>query len=86
MCVFVCVCVCVCVCLSVCLSVTVSVCVFVCVWVCVCVFQDLEFTAALVKQSLMSVPDLHKVLRLLLPTVPEGELLSLVDSLGPGAG
>ncbi len=54
--------------------------------VCVCVFQDLEFTAALVKQSLMSVPDLHKVLRLLLPTLPEGELLSLVDSLGPGAG
>ncbi|XP_059403767.1 limbin-like [Carassius carassius] len=48
--------------------------------------QDLEFTAALVKQSLMSVPDLHKVLRLLLPTVPEGELLSLVDALGPRAG
>ncbi|XP_058653670.1 limbin isoform X2 [Onychostoma macrolepis] len=48
--------------------------------------QDLEFTAALVKQSLMSVPDLHKVLRLLLPTVPEGELLSLIDALGPGAG
>ncbi|KAK2891417.1 hypothetical protein Q8A67_014060 [Cirrhinus molitorella] len=48
--------------------------------------QDLEFTAVLVKQSLMSVPDLHKVLRLLLPTVPEGELLSLVDALGPGAG
>ncbi|XP_043087270.1 limbin isoform X2 [Puntigrus tetrazona] len=48
--------------------------------------QDLEFTAALVKQSLMSVPVLHKVLRLLLPTVPEGELLSLVDVLGPGAG
>uniref|UniRef100_A0A9J8CPY5 Limbin n=1 Tax=Cyprinus carpio carpio TaxID=630221 RepID=A0A9J8CPY5_CYPCA len=48
--------------------------------------QDLEFTAALIKKSLMSVPDLHKVLRLLLPTVPEGELLSLVDALGPRAG
>ncbi|XP_051715860.1 uncharacterized protein LOC127494192 isoform X2 [Ctenopharyngodon idella] len=48
--------------------------------------QDLAFTAALVKQALMAVPDLHMVLRLLLPTVPEGELLSLIDALGPGAG
>ncbi|XP_067255165.1 limbin isoform X2 [Chanodichthys erythropterus] len=48
--------------------------------------QDLAFTAALVKQALMAVPDLHMVLRLLLPTVPEGELLSLIDALGPVAG
>ncbi|XP_056328832.1 limbin isoform X2 [Danio aesculapii] len=45
--------------------------------------QDLAFTAALVRQSLISVPDLHEVLRLLLPTGPEGELLSLIDALGP---
>ncbi|ROL53576.1 Limbin [Anabarilius grahami] len=51
-----------------------------------CHSNDLAFTAALVKQALMAVPDLHMVLRLLLPTVPEGELLSLIDALGPGAG
>ncbi|XP_051514392.1 limbin isoform X2 [Myxocyprinus asiaticus] len=48
--------------------------------------QDLYFAAALVKQALLTVPDLHELLRLLLPTVPEGELLSLIDVLEPTAG
>ncbi|XP_052010344.1 limbin [Xyrauchen texanus] len=48
--------------------------------------QDLYFAAALVKQALLTVPDLHELLRLLLPTVPEGELLSLIDALEPTAG
>ncbi|XP_067314263.1 limbin isoform X2 [Pseudorasbora parva] len=48
--------------------------------------QEMVFTAALVKLAQVSVPDLHNALRLLLPTVPEGELLSLMDTLGPGAG
>ncbi|XP_039510937.1 uncharacterized protein LOC120465318 isoform X2 [Pimephales promelas] len=48
--------------------------------------QDVAFTAALVKQALITDPDLHTLLRLLLPTVPEGELLSLTETLGAGAG
>ncbi|XP_077091623.1 limbin-like isoform X2 [Siphateles boraxobius] len=48
--------------------------------------QDVAFTSALVKQALITDPDLHTLLRLLLPTVPEGELLSLTHTLGPGAG
>ncbi|CAM4618797.1 unnamed protein product [Leuciscus chuanchicus] len=48
--------------------------------------QDVAFTSALVKQALITDPDLHTLLRLLLPTVPEGELLSLTHTLGAGAG
>nr|XP_055033426.1 uncharacterized protein LOC129421874 isoform X2 [Misgurnus anguillicaudatus] len=48
--------------------------------------QDLDLTAVLVSQALITVPDLHEVMCLLLPTVPEGELLSLIDALEPKAG
>uniref|UniRef100_A0A4W5N1I5 EvC ciliary complex subunit 2 n=1 Tax=Hucho hucho TaxID=62062 RepID=A0A4W5N1I5_9TELE len=45
--------------------------------------QDLEFAARLVKQSQVSTEVLLEALRLLLPTLPESELLSLIDALCP---
>ncbi|XP_076005966.1 limbin-like [Genypterus blacodes] len=45
--------------------------------------QDLEFASRLVKQSQMSAEVLLEALRLLLPTLPETELLSIVDALCP---
>ncbi|KAL0977809.1 hypothetical protein UPYG_G00161470 [Umbra pygmaea] len=45
--------------------------------------QDLEFAARLVKQSQVSNEVLLETLRLLLPTLPESELLSLTDALCP---
>ncbi|KAJ7999661.1 hypothetical protein DPEC_G00196720 [Dallia pectoralis] len=45
--------------------------------------QDLEFAAKLVRQSQMSTEVLLEALRLLLPTLPESELLSLMDALCP---
>ncbi|XP_056625571.1 limbin isoform X1 [Triplophysa dalaica] len=48
--------------------------------------QDLDLSSVLVSQAQITIPDLHEVLRLLLPTVPEGELLSLLDVLQPKAG
>uniref|UniRef100_A0A3P9MW87 EvC ciliary complex subunit 2 n=1 Tax=Poecilia reticulata TaxID=8081 RepID=A0A3P9MW87_POERE len=43
--------------------------------------QDLEFASQLVKQSRVSNDVLLEVLRLLLPSLPESELLSLSDAL-----
>ncbi|KAM4741101.1 limbin-like [Anableps anableps] len=43
--------------------------------------QDLEFASQLVKQSHVSVDVLLEVLRLLLPSLPESELLSISDAL-----
>uniref|UniRef100_A0A3B5MJ14 EvC ciliary complex subunit 2 n=1 Tax=Xiphophorus couchianus TaxID=32473 RepID=A0A3B5MJ14_9TELE len=43
--------------------------------------QDLEFASQLVKQSRVSDDVLLEVLRLLLPSLPESELLSLSDAL-----
>uniref|UniRef100_UPI0037E84C73 limbin-like n=1 Tax=Semicossyphus pulcher TaxID=241346 RepID=UPI0037E84C73 len=45
--------------------------------------QDLEFASRLVKQSQMSAEVLLEALRLLLPTLPESELLSITDALCP---
>ncbi|KAM4588126.1 limbin-like isoform 1-T1 [Odontesthes bonariensis] len=45
--------------------------------------QDLEFASQLVKQSQVSVEVLLEALRLLLPTLPESELLSITDALCP---
>uniref|UniRef100_A0A674DY87 EvC ciliary complex subunit 2 n=1 Tax=Salmo trutta TaxID=8032 RepID=A0A674DY87_SALTR len=45
--------------------------------------QDLEFAARLVRQSHVSTEVLLEALRLLLPTLPESELLSLIDALCP---
>ncbi|XP_062312685.1 limbin-like isoform X1 [Osmerus eperlanus] len=45
--------------------------------------QDLEFVALLVKQSQVSIEVLLKALRLLLPTLPESELLSIINALCP---
>uniref|UniRef100_A0A3P8Y2B6 EvC ciliary complex subunit 2 n=1 Tax=Esox lucius TaxID=8010 RepID=A0A3P8Y2B6_ESOLU len=45
--------------------------------------QDLEFAARLVRQSQISTEVLLEALRLLLPTLPESELLSLIDALCP---
>ncbi|XP_041837252.1 limbin-like [Melanotaenia boesemani] len=45
--------------------------------------QDLEFASQLVKQSQASTDVLLEALRLLLPTVPESELLSITDALCP---
>uniref|UniRef100_A0A8C7V4V2 EvC ciliary complex subunit 2 n=1 Tax=Oncorhynchus mykiss TaxID=8022 RepID=A0A8C7V4V2_ONCMY len=45
--------------------------------------QDLEFAARLVRQSQVSTEVLLEALRLLLPTLPESELLSLIDALCP---
>uniref|UniRef100_A0A8C4DPK6 EvC ciliary complex subunit 2 n=1 Tax=Dicentrarchus labrax TaxID=13489 RepID=A0A8C4DPK6_DICLA len=45
--------------------------------------QDLEFASGLVKQSQLSVEVLLEALRLLLPTLPESELLSITDALCP---
>ncbi|KAG7461938.1 hypothetical protein MATL_G00196330 [Megalops atlanticus] len=45
--------------------------------------QDLEFAADLVKHSQTSAGVLLEALRLLLPTAPESDLLSLVDALCP---
>ncbi|KAF7668576.1 hypothetical protein LDENG_00002100 [Lucifuga dentata] len=45
--------------------------------------QDLEFASWLVKQSQVSAEVLLEALRLLLPTLPETELLSIVDALCP---
>uniref|UniRef100_A0A8C7G6X7 EvC ciliary complex subunit 2 n=1 Tax=Oncorhynchus kisutch TaxID=8019 RepID=A0A8C7G6X7_ONCKI len=44
---------------------------------------DLEFAARLVRQSQVSTEVLLEALRLLLPTLPESELLSLIDALCP---
>lgn len=46
-------------------------------------FQDLEFASHLVKQSQVSAEVLLEALRLLLPTLPESELLSVTDALCP---
>ena len=46
-------------------------------------FQDLEFASQLVKQSQVSAEVLLEALRLLLPTLPESELLSISDALCP---
>lgn len=43
--------------------------------------QDVMFASQLVKQSEASAEVLLEVLRLLLPTLPEGELLSVTDAL-----
>ncbi|XP_072549941.1 limbin-like isoform X3 [Salminus brasiliensis] len=48
--------------------------------------QDLVLSAELVKISGVSVVVLQEILRLLLPTLPEGELQSLIDVLSPKAG
>ncbi|XP_045079741.1 limbin isoform X2 [Coregonus clupeaformis] len=45
--------------------------------------QDLEFAARLVRQSQVSAEVLLEALRLLLPTLPESELLSLINALCP---
>lgn len=45
--------------------------------------QDLEFASQLVKQSQVSAEVLLEALRLLLPTLPESELLSITDALCP---
>ncbi|CAK6958223.1 limbin-like isoform X1 [Scomber scombrus] len=45
--------------------------------------QDLEFASQLVKQSQVSAEVLLETLRLLLPTLPESELLSVTDALCP---
>ncbi|XP_019942666.2 limbin [Paralichthys olivaceus] len=45
--------------------------------------QDLEFASQLVKQSQVSAEVLLEALRLLLPTLPESELLSISDALCP---
>eukprot|EP00064_Thunnus_orientalis_P006261 superscaffoldBa00000646_g6277 len=45
--------------------------------------QDLEFASQLVKQSQVSAEVLLETLRLLLPTLPESELLSITDALCP---
>lgn len=45
--------------------------------------QDLEFASGLVKQSQVSAEVLLEALRLLLPTLPESELLSITDALCP---
>ncbi|XP_029989474.1 limbin isoform X2 [Sphaeramia orbicularis] len=45
--------------------------------------QDLDFASRLVKQSQVSAEVLLEVLRLLLPTLPESELLSITDVLCP---
>lgn len=46
-------------------------------------FQDLEFASRLVKQSQVPADVLLETLRLLLPTLPESELLSVTDALCP---
>ncbi|XP_029006581.1 limbin-like isoform X2 [Betta splendens] len=43
--------------------------------------QDLAFASQLVKQNQMSTEFLVEALRLLLPTLPESELLSIIDAL-----
>ncbi|KAI4871350.1 hypothetical protein NFI96_026573, partial [Prochilodus magdalenae] len=48
--------------------------------------QDLVLSAAMVRFSGVSVMGLQELLRLLLPTLPEGELQSLTDALSPKAG
>ncbi|XP_017560896.1 limbin [Pygocentrus nattereri] len=48
--------------------------------------QDLVLSAALVKLHGVSVMSLQELLRLLLPSLPEGELQSLTDALSPKAG
>ncbi|XP_045932132.1 limbin-like isoform X2 [Micropterus dolomieu] len=45
--------------------------------------QDLDFASGLVKQSQLSTELLLESLRLLLPTLPESELLSITDALCP---
>ncbi|XP_077582436.1 limbin-like isoform X1 [Stigmatopora nigra] len=45
--------------------------------------QDLLFASQLAKQCQMSVEILLEILRLLLPTIPESELLSVTDALCP---
>lgn len=45
--------------------------------------QDVEFASRLVKQSQVSAEVLLEALRLLLPTLPESELLSITDALCP---
>lgn len=45
--------------------------------------QDLEFVSWLVKESHISTEVLLQALRLLLPNVPESELLSIIDALCP---
>ncbi|XP_029287933.1 LOW QUALITY PROTEIN: limbin-like [Cottoperca gobio] len=45
--------------------------------------QDLEFASRLVKQSHVSAEVLLEALRLLLPTLPESELVSITDALCP---
>ena len=45
--------------------------------------QDLEFASQLVKQSQVSADVLLETLRLLLPALPESELLSVTDALCP---
>ncbi|KAF3855974.1 hypothetical protein F7725_016697 [Dissostichus mawsoni] len=45
--------------------------------------QDLEFASGLVRQSQVSAEVLLEALRLLLPTLPESELLSITDALCP---
>ncbi|XP_078104188.1 limbin-like isoform X3 [Sander vitreus] len=45
--------------------------------------QDLEFASRLVKQSRVSAEVLLEALRLLLPTLPESELISITDALCP---
>lgn len=46
-------------------------------------FQDLDFASQLVKQSQVSAEVLLEALRLLLPSLPESELLSITDALCP---
>ncbi|KAM9759636.1 limbin-like [Menidia menidia] len=45
--------------------------------------QDLELVSQLVKQSQVSIEVVLEALRLLLPTLPESELLSITDTLCP---
>uniref|UniRef100_A0A8D3A7G0 EvC ciliary complex subunit 2 n=1 Tax=Scophthalmus maximus TaxID=52904 RepID=A0A8D3A7G0_SCOMX len=45
--------------------------------------QDLDFASQLVKQSQVSAEVLLEALRLLLPSLPESELLSITDALCP---
>ncbi|XP_026163796.1 limbin isoform X2 [Mastacembelus armatus] len=45
--------------------------------------QDLEFASQLAKQSQVSAEVLLEALRLLLPTLPESELISITDALCP---
>ncbi|KAM3877935.1 limbin-like [Diretmus argenteus] len=45
--------------------------------------QDLEFASRLMKESQVSAEVLLEALRLLLPTLPESELLSIIDALCP---